>query len=92
MAHRGDKFPRNVDLDQIFFFLEQLKEQRDYGARFWKGKDSPGDDIETVFGRTPDTDTIIGNVDVLDEMERLVTWLRYMPTVQETKSGDPQKL
>ncbi len=79
------RFPRNIDLDQIFWFIEQLKEQRDYGATFWKGKDSPGDDIETVFGRTPGTDTIIGGVDVTEEMERLVTWLRALQPEKEPK-------
>ena len=73
------KFPSDIELDSIFFFVEQLKEQRDYSAKFWKGEDTPGDGIETVFGRTPDTDTILGTVDIADDIEQLAEWMRALP-------------
>jgi len=77
------KFPRNLDIEHIFFFIETLKEQVEGGARFWKGEDTPGDGIETVFGRTDDTDTIIGQIDVTDCMTKLIDWLGSLRKVKE---------
>jgi len=70
------KLPRSIDLDQIFFFVEQMHEEVERGASFWKAEDSPGDGIETVFARTPGTDTILGAIDIADELEKLAVWLR----------------
>lgn len=70
--------PKYIDIYQIFFFVEQIKEQCEIKAKFWKGKDIPGDEIETVFARTSDTDTILGTIDVADELEKLASWLRSL--------------
>jgi len=75
---KSAEFPRNIDLDQIFFFVQQLHEEYENGATFWKGEDMPGDGIETVFARTEDTDTILGQIDVADELERLAAFLRKL--------------
>lgn len=77
------RFPSDIDIDGIFFFVEQLKEQSEESAKFWKGEDTPGDGIETVFGRTSDTDTILGTVDISDEIDKLADWMRTLPADDE---------
>lgn len=73
------KLPRNIDIDSIFWFVERLREQKDESATFWKGLDSPGDEVETIFGRTSREDTVLSCADVIEDIERLATWLMALP-------------
>lgn len=72
------RIPNDIDIDQIFFFVQEMTDQKEYNAEFWKGEDTPGDGIETVFARTRDADTILGTIDVADNLEKLARWLRTL--------------
>lgn len=71
-----ERLPYTLDIERIYYFLERLKEQRQKNPDFWK---SPLQNVEFIYFGDAEDNTILSTVDIIDEIERLASWLRSVP-------------